>query len=121
MDSSKFKIDTKKGMLKLALIIVLILIQGFLFYITWINEYNVLLRLPYIFKGNFFLTIMYMLLLYIYMIVFDCNNLPEHKPSSLILSETLSIILCNTTIYLLAIMPAAATVSYTHLRAHETV
>lgn len=109
MDSSKFKIDTKKGMLKLALIIVLILIQGFLFYITWINEYNVLLRLPYIFKGNFFLTIMYMLLLYIYMIVFDCNNLPEHKPSSLILSETLSIILCNTTIYLLAIMPAAAT------------
>lgn len=43
------------------------------------------------------------------MIVFDCNNLPELKPSSIILSESLSIIFCNMTIYLIAIMPAAAT------------
>ena len=109
MNSSKIKIDTRKGLLKLALVIVLILIQGILFYITWINEYNILLRLPYIFKGNLFLTIMYMILLYIFMIVFDCNNLPELKPSSIILSESLSIIFCNMTIYLIAIMPAAAT------------
>ena len=43
------------------------------------------------------------------MIVFDCNNLPEHKTSSLILSESLSIVSCNVLVYLIAIMPAAAT------------
>ena len=53
--------------------------------------------------------IMYMLLSYIFMIVFDCNNLPEHKTSSLILSESLSIVSCNILVYLIAIMPAAAT------------
>ena len=103
------KSNTYKGLIKLALVIVLILIQGFLFYYTWINEYNVLLRMPYIFKGNLFLMIMYMLLSYIFMIVFDCNNLPEHKPSGLILSETLSSASCNIIVYLIAIMPAAAT------------
>ena len=94
--------------LKLALIIVLILIQGLVFVNTWVHSYNVLLRFPYILKGNVFLMIVYMCLSYIFMMLFDCNNLNEYRPAYIIFSETLSIISCNIIVYLVIIIPAAA-------------
>ena len=86
--------------LKLALIIVLILIQGIVFVNTWVNSYNVLLRFPYILKGNVFLMLVYMCLSYIFMMLFDCNNLNEYRPAYIIFSETLSIVACNIIVYL---------------------
>ena len=94
--------------LKLALIIVLILIQGIVFVNTWVNSYNVLLRFPYILKGNVFLMLVYMCLSYIFMMLFDCNNLNEYRPAYIIFSETLSIVACNIIVYLVIIIPAAA-------------
>ena len=44
MLNSDIKHNKMKSILKLALIIVLILIQGILFYNTWVNEYNTILR-----------------------------------------------------------------------------
>lgn len=96
------------NLLKLALVIVLILIQGFIFVDTWIHSYNHILRFPYVLKGNIFLMIVYMLLSYIFMMFFDCNNLSEYRPAYLIFSETLSIVSCNIVVYLVIIIPAAA-------------
>lgn len=97
-----------KNFFKLALVIVLILIQGILFLNTWVTSYNVLLRFPYVLKGNIFLMIVYMGLSYVFMILFDCNNLSEYRTTYLIFSETLSIIACNILVYLVIIIPAAA-------------
>ena len=94
--------------LKLALVIVLILIQGLIFVNTWVNDYNTVLRFPYVMKGNVFLMIVYMSLSYIFMILFDCNNLSEYRPAYLIFSETLAIISCNIMVYFVIIIPAAA-------------
>ena len=96
------------NILKLALVIVLILIQGLIFVNTWVNDYNTLLRFPYVMKGNVFLMFIYMFLSYIFMILFDCNSLSEYRPAYLIFSETLSIISCNIMVYLVIIIPAAA-------------
>lgn len=97
-----------KNFFKLALVIVLILIQGILFLNTWVTSYNVLLRFSYVLKGNIFLMIVYMGLSYVFMILFDCNNLSEYRTTYLIFSETLSIIACNILVYLVIIIPAAA-------------
>ena len=100
--------NSNKSFLKLALVIVLILVQGFVFVHTWVHSYNDLLRFPYVLKGNIFLMIVYMVLSYIFMVLFDCNNLSEHRPAYLIFSEFLSIISCNIIVYLVIIIPAAA-------------
>lgn len=100
--------NSNKIFLKLALVIVLILVQGFIFVNTWVHSYNVLLRFPYILKGNVFLMAVYMVLSYIFMVLFDCNNLSEQRPAYLIFSEFLSIIFCNIIVYLVIIIPAAA-------------
>lgn len=100
--------NSNKSFLKLALVIVLILVQGFIFVNTWVHSYNVLLRFPYILKGNVFLMTVYMVLSYIFMVLFDCNNLSEQRPAYLIFSEFLSIIFCNIIVYLVIIIPAAA-------------
>ena len=104
-------IENKKSnesFLKLALVLVLILIQGFLFFYTWTSFYNQTLRFPYVLKGNVFLMLIYMGLSYIFMILYDCNTLSEYKPATLIFSESLSIISCNVIVYLVVIIPAAA-------------
>lgn len=100
--------NSNTSFLKLALVIVLILVQGFIFAYTWVHSYNVLLRFPYILKGNVFLMAVYMVLSYIFMVLFDCNNLSENRPAYLIFSEFLSIIACNIIVYLVIIIPAAA-------------
>ncbi len=58
-------IIVSEGLLKLALVIVLILIQGIAFLYIWVNFYNPELRFPYVLKGNIFLMLMYMGLSYI--------------------------------------------------------
>ena len=107
MNSSFNKIKSE-SFLKLALVIVLILVEGILFVNCWISNYNYLLRFPYIMKGNIFLMFMYMGLSYIFMILFDCNTLSEYRPATLIFSEMLSITACNILVYFVIIIPAAA-------------
>lgn len=97
-----------KSPVRLALILVLILIMGLLFLYTWLNSYNSMLRYPYVLKGNIFLMLIYMILLYIFMLVYDCNCITESRITSLIFSETLAAISCNILVYLVMIIPAAA-------------
>ena len=97
------------GLIKLALIVVLILILGILFLNTWVYDYNTLLRFSFVMKGNIFVMFVYMILLYIFMIIFDCNNISTHQTMLLIISEILSVIFCNVIVYLVVIIPAAAT------------
>lgn len=108
MNSTIKKHNKNIGVLKLALVVVLILILGLVFLYTWTTYYNPMLRFRYVLKGNIFMMLIYMTLLYIFMIVFDCNNLSTHKTGMLILSELLSTIACNIIVYLVVIIPAAA-------------
>lgn len=100
--------NLNSNILKIALVMVLILIQGLIFLHTWVHSYNVLLRFSYVLKGNIFLMFVYMGLSYIFMILFDCNKLSEHRTSYLIFVETMSVIMCNILVYLVVIIPAAA-------------
>ena len=78
--------NTHRNLLKLALTIVLILVLGFIFVNTWVSNYNVILRFPYVMKGNVFLMLVYMVLIYVFMIMLDINNFSEYRPANVIFS-----------------------------------
>lgn len=108
--NNKSQKNTLKIFLKLALGLVLILILGLLFYRTWIDHYNQLLRFPYLFKGRLFVMFVYMILFYIFTIIYDCNNISNNQLSILIISEILSVVSCNVLMYFVVIIPTAATI-----------
>lgn len=108
MQSNKSKFNFRKRFVQLALVLVLILILGFLFFYTWVSEYNQILRRPYILKGNIFLMIVYMIVEYIFMLFFDCNNISDNRTANIIFSETLASISSNILVYFVMIIPAAA-------------
>lgn len=97
-----------KNIIKLLLILTLVIILGFCFLSTWLSKYNVLLRYPYLFKGNIFLMFIYMILLYIFMIIYDCDDISHLRLSNLVFSESLAIISTNILVYFVMIIPAAA-------------
>lgn len=105
---NNIKRSIDQGALKLALTLVLILMLGVLFLITWLNYYNVLLRFQYLLKGNIFLMFMYMILIYIFMILFDCNSISEKQTGKLTFSLMLATTTCNIMVYLVIITPAVA-------------
>ena len=100
-----------KGILRLALILVLILMLGFLFYETWVNSYNIIMRRPYIMRGNYFLAIIYMLIYYISLIMFDGLRIDNMKLSNLIFTDFFACVITNVVSFVLMILPAAATAS----------
>ena len=97
-----------RSSLKLALTIVLILMLGLIFVRTWTTNYNIILRFPYVLKGNIFLMLVYMVLTYVFMILLDVNNFSEYRPANIIFSESLAVIFCNILVYFVIIIPAAA-------------
>ena len=108
MNNKSEKLINIKSILKLALVLVLILILGTIFFYIWTSNYNKILRFPYIMKGNIFLMLTYMVILYIFMLVYDCNNISENRVPNLIFSETLAFLSCNILVYFVMIIPAAA-------------
>lgn len=108
MINSNKKNQQINAIINVVLVMTLIIALSIVFFYTWINDYNVLLRFPYIMKGNIFITFVYIVLLYIFMIIFDCNNLSTQKIVLIIISEFLSVIFCNTLVYLLVIIPTAS-------------
>lgn len=46
-----------KYILKIIFAFVLVLIQSAFFYFVWIDYYNLTLRIPYLMKGNFFVSV----------------------------------------------------------------
>ena len=100
-----------KGILRLALILVLILILGILFFEVWTNYYNLIMRRPYIMKGNYFLAIVYMVIYYLSLIMLDGLRIDNMKISNIVFSEFLSTIITNIVSFVIIILPAAATAS----------
>ena len=98
-----------KGILRLALILVLILILGILFFEVWTNYYNLIMRRPYIMKGNYFLAIVYMIIYYLSLIMLDGLRIDNMKISNIVFTEFLSIIITNVVSFVIIILPAAAT------------
>ena len=101
------KNERNRHVMRMVLGAVLILLETALFYYIWINHYNPLVRRPYFFKGNFFISGVYMLVLMLFGNIYGGLKLGYYKVFDLILSQSLATIVTNAVIYMTMIIPIA--------------
>ena len=94
-----------KFLFKLVFAFVLVLIQSAFFYLIWTFHYNTLLRVPYLMKGNYFVTGIYAMIYIVFMFIFDSFNIDENKLGNTLFSYLLTIFFTNILIYLVIILP----------------
>lgn len=105
MVNSNKKQFNLKYVLKLIFAFVLILIQSAFFYFVWLDYYNLLLRIPYLMKGNFFVSGIFALIYMIFMFTFDSFNVDENKLGNTLFSYLLTTFFTNLLMYFVVIMP----------------
>ena len=94
-----------KFLFKLIFAFVLVLIQSAFFYLIWTFHYNTLLRVPYLMKGNYFVTGIYAMIYIVFMFIFDSFNIDENKLGNTLFSYLLTIFFTNILIYFVIILP----------------
>ena len=99
--------ERRRHIMRMILGAVLILAETALFYYIWIHFYNPLVRRPYYFKGNFFISGVYMLVLMLFGNIYGGLKLGYYKVFDLILSQSLATIVTNAVIYIAMIIPIA--------------
>ena len=97
-----------KNTARFILTVFLIVIQSYMFYDTWVHKYNVILRFPYLGRGNVFLAIIYGILLYVFLLTLGADRLGNFKISTIIFSCGLATIFTNAITYVAIIVPAIA-------------
>lgn len=94
-----------KYILKIIFAFVLVLIQSAFFYFVWIDYYNLTLRIPYLMKGNFFVSGIFAMIYTIFMFVFDSFNIDENKIGNTLFSYLLTTFFTNILMYFIVILP----------------
>ncbi len=101
------KNERNRHMMRLLAGAVLILIEAVIFYYVWTNFYNPLVRRPYLFKGNFFITGVYAAILLLFGSIYGGLKLGYYRVFDLILSQSLATFITNIVIYVAMIIPIA--------------
>ncbi len=94
-----------KNCVKFIFAFLLVIIQSAFFYFIWVFYYNELMRIPYLMKGNYFVSFIYAMVFIAFMVVFDCSKYDENSISNNIFSFTLTIFFTNILIYFVIIIP----------------
>ncbi len=96
----KKNLEQFKRLIRYAFILLLILGQTAVFYYCWMSEYNELIILPFVQKGNLLMAAYYFLMHAIFLYNFDGLKLGYFKREHIIISQILSIFSTNIMIYL---------------------
>ncbi len=105
--SQTVKKDRNRHIARMILGAVLILLETALFYYIWTRFYNPLVRRPYLFKGNFFVAGVYMVVLMLFGNIYGGLKLGYYRVFDLILSQSIATAVTNVVIYITMIIPIA--------------
>lgn len=101
------KKERQRHIVRLLLGAVLILIEAAIFFIVWKEFFNPYIRRPYRFRGNYFLTGIYTILLLIFGNIYGGMKIGYYKVFDIILSQSVSIAVTNAVTYIAVIIPIA--------------
>lgn len=93
-------LEQYKRLIRYAFILLLILGQTAAFYYCWMLEYNELIILPFVKKGNLLMAAYYMLMQSIFLYNFDGLKFGYFKKGHIFISQILSVLSTNIMIYL---------------------
>lgn len=107
MNSRTHKSEKARHIYRLLFSAVLILAEAALFFVVWKHFYNPALRVPYRFKGNYFVTFIYALLLLVFGNLYGGLKLGYYRSFHIIFSLAVSSLVTNLVAYVTIIIPAA--------------
>ncbi len=96
----KKELEQYKRLIRYAFILLLILGQTAVFYYCWMSEYNELIILPFVQKGNLLMAAYYFIMQSIFLYNFDGLKFGYFKKGHIFISQILSVLCTNIMIYL---------------------
>ncbi|MDO5564316.1 MAG: exopolysaccharide biosynthesis polyprenyl glycosylphosphotransferase [Eubacteriales bacterium] len=101
-------INRYKTYFRIIINILLIVILSYQYYNVWVDVYNDFLRFSYLRKGNYFMALIYALILTLFQTIYGGSKIGEYRLNNIIFSETLALVITNVIVYVAIIVPAAA-------------
>lgn len=86
---------------------ILILVQGFIFFYVWTCFFNPYIRNPYRFKGNYFLLGAYIVLTLVFSHIYGGMKIGYYKVFDMILSQSICAFVTNFVTYFVIVIPVA--------------
>lgn len=90
---------------------VIVLSQTLLFSYVWINKYNNRQDIPFVEKGNWYIYMLYALLLLTFLSSFDGLKFGRYRKSNIIISQTLATVFTSFFSYLIIVLLSAGFVT----------
>ncbi len=107
MNANTRRIEKTRHVYRMIFSAVLILMEAALFFAVWKYYYNPHLRVPYHFKGNYFVSFIYGLLLLVFGNLYGGLKLGYYRTFHIIFSLAVSALVSNAVAYFTIIIPAA--------------
>ena len=94
------KLDQYKRMLRFIAAVFVIMSVAFVFFLIWTRYYNLQIIFPFYYKGHWVVMVIYIILLLLFFYIYGGLKFGYLKPSSVILSQVLSVVCTNILMYL---------------------
>ena len=86
---------------------VLIGLEALIFIVIWLKLYNPHFRNPYVLRGNYFVTVIYILLSMLFNHIYGGLKLGYYKTFNIIFSLSMTALITNVVTYIAVVIPAA--------------
>lgn len=94
------QLEQYKRILRFAAAMLVIASVALAFFLIWIRFYNLRIVFPFYYKGHWVVMVMYVILLFIFFYIYGGLKFGYLKPTSVILSQLISVVCANVLMYL---------------------
>ena len=101
------KSERSRHIYRLACGAVLIGLEALIFIVIWLKLYNPYFRNPYVLRGNYFVTVLYILLSMLFNHIYGGLKLGYYKTFNIIFSLSVTALITNIVTYVAVVIPAA--------------
>lgn len=99
--------DRSRHIYRLVCGAILIGLEALIFIVIWLKLYNPHFRNPYVLRGNYFVTVIYILLTMLFNHIYGGLKLGYYKTFNIIFSLSVTALITNVVTYVTVIIPAA--------------
>ena len=99
--------DRSRHIYRLVCGAVLIGLEALVFIVIWLKLYNPYFRNPYVLRGNYFVTVIYILLSVLFNHIYGGLKLGYYKTFNIIFSLSVTALITNIVTYVTVVIPAA--------------
>lgn len=94
------RLEQYKRILRFAAAVLVIISVALAFFFMWIRFYNLRIVFPFYYKGHWVVMAMYVILLFLFFYIYGGLKFGYLKPTSVILSQLISVVCANVLMYL---------------------